>query len=90
METGLFCKYCGEEISSNETVYKVDGGYVHEGCIEDYVDDVWQFDLNLVNKMQLLDIDTGITTIGSEMAYEAEDRAYDDMIDDLIIERLNN
>lgn len=61
----ICCKYCKEPILKHETIYTVKGGYVHDECMENYVEDIW-FELNLVNRMQLLDIDTGLTTLSEE------------------------
>ena len=70
------CKHCGEPILPKESIYRVEGGYVHVGCMEDYVEDMW-YELNLENKMQLLDIDTGTETLCNIISSTKADYDYE-------------
>lgn len=31
-----YCAYCGGEIYDGETVYRIDGGLIHEDCLYDF------------------------------------------------------
>ena len=75
------CKYCGYEIETGELAYEVDGGYVHDDCADEYLDDIWD-GLPTVNKLQLFNMSDRVYKYNTLSEGEIWDRQHDDYVEE--------
>ena len=77
------CKHCGYEIEVGELAYEVDGGYVHDDCADDYLDDLWD-SLPTANKLQLFNMKDSVSKFATLTEGDRWDRNYEDSLEEVI------